>query len=86
MKSTDVPGITLYQVCCYSAGCLCEIKIVIKLCMVDIYSIIFIIYSAALLMFPYYNEPQVLQSLPDFSMMDYKLDYCNHQIYTSGKY
>lgn len=37
-----------------------------------------------LLTFPYFMETQVVDNLPDFTMLDYKIDYSNHQSYTSG--
>ncbi|XP_021923855.1 zinc finger CCHC domain-containing protein 4 isoform X2 [Zootermopsis nevadensis] len=34
--------------------------------------------------FPYFMEPQVLASCPDFTMLDYKVDYDNHSLFASG--
>ena len=36
-------------------------------------------------MFPYFLEHQVKQNLPGFKMLDYQLDYANHENYTSGE-
>jgi hypothetical protein len=30
-------------------------------------------------------EPQILASCPDFTMLDYKVDYNNHPLFSSGK-
>lgn len=32
--------------------------------------------------FPYFMEPHILNSLPDFVMLDYKVDYDNHPLFT----
>jgi len=34
--------------------------------------------------FPYFMEPQILASCPDFTMLDYKVDYDNHPLFASG--
>jgi hypothetical protein len=34
--------------------------------------------------FPYFMEPQILNSLPDFVMLDYKVDYENHPLFQDG--
>ncbi|XP_064213339.1 rRNA N6-adenosine-methyltransferase ZCCHC4 [Tribolium castaneum] len=34
--------------------------------------------------FPYFMEPQILNSLPDYSMLDYKVDYDNHPLFQDG--
>ncbi|RZB94444.1 zinc finger CCHC domain-containing protein 4 [Asbolus verrucosus] len=34
--------------------------------------------------FPYFMEPQILNSLPDFAMLDYKVDYDNHPLFQDG--
>ncbi|KAJ4450762.1 hypothetical protein ANN_02192, partial [Periplaneta americana] len=34
--------------------------------------------------FPYFMEPQILASCPDFTMLDYKVDYENHSLFASG--
>lgn len=34
--------------------------------------------------FPYFMEPQILNSLPDYSMLDYKVDYDNHPLFQEG--
>jgi hypothetical protein len=46
----------------------------------------FICYIAVLWIFPYFMEPQVLASCPDFTMLDYKVDYDNHSLFASGNY
>jgi hypothetical protein len=43
-------------------------------------------YFAVLWIFPYFMEPQVLASCPDFTMLDYKVDYDNHPLFASGNY
>jgi hypothetical protein len=43
-------------------------------------------YFAVLWIFPYFMEPQVLASCPDFSMLDYKVNYDNHPLFASGNY
>lgn len=35
--------------------------------------------------FPYFMEPQIVNSLPNFSMLDYRVDYDNHALFQSGK-
>lgn len=35
--------------------------------------------------FPYYMETYVTNSMPEMSMVDYKVDYTNHDTYHSGK-
>lgn len=35
-------------------------------------------------MFPYFMESQILNSLPDFNMLDYKVDYVNHSLFQDG--
>ncbi|KAK3098979.1 hypothetical protein FSP39_024933 [Pinctada imbricata] len=35
--------------------------------------------------FPYFMEPKMKEYLPDFSMLDYKVDYNNHLLYKEGK-
>lgn len=38
------------------------------------------------LFFPYFNEPQILNTMPDFRMADYKVDYDNHELFrTAGR-
>ncbi|KAF5299422.1 hypothetical protein FQA39_LY11568 [Lamprigera yunnana] len=37
-----------------------------------------------LLIFPYFMEPQILNSLPEFFMLDYKVDYQNHVLFQDG--
>lgn len=32
--------------------------------------------------FPYFMEPQLKNSLPEYSMLDYKVDYENHSLFT----
>ncbi|XP_018011447.1 rRNA N6-adenosine-methyltransferase ZCCHC4 [Hyalella azteca] len=39
---------------------------------------------SVLLMFPYFLEYQITENLPTFTMLDYQLDYINHDHYTSG--
>ncbi|XP_028141323.1 rRNA N6-adenosine-methyltransferase ZCCHC4 [Diabrotica virgifera virgifera] len=34
--------------------------------------------------YPYYMEPQILNSLPDFSMLDFKVEYDNHQSFQNN--
>ncbi|XP_071947100.1 rRNA N(6)-adenosine-methyltransferase ZCCHC4-like [Antedon mediterranea] len=34
--------------------------------------------------FPYFFEPRILQSWPTFTMLDYKVDYENHDFFKSG--
>ncbi|XP_076060441.1 rRNA N(6)-adenosine-methyltransferase ZCCHC4 isoform X2 [Oratosquilla oratoria] len=34
--------------------------------------------------FPYFMEPQVMESLPHYTMLDYQVDYDNHPLYSSG--
>jgi len=34
--------------------------------------------------FPYFMEPQILNSLPNFTMLDYKVDYDNHPLFKDG--
>lgn len=34
--------------------------------------------------FPYFMEPQIKNSLPNFSMLDYKVEYDNHPLFQSG--
>ncbi|XP_044252568.1 rRNA N6-adenosine-methyltransferase ZCCHC4 isoform X2 [Tribolium madens] len=34
--------------------------------------------------FPYFMEPQILNSLSDYSMLDYKVDYDNHPLFQDG--
>ncbi|KAJ3663199.1 hypothetical protein Zmor_007503 [Zophobas morio] len=34
--------------------------------------------------FPYFMEPQILNSLPNFVMLDYKVDYDNHPLFQDG--
>lgn len=34
--------------------------------------------------FPYFMEPQILNSLPNFHMLDYKVDYENHPLFQDG--
>lgn len=34
--------------------------------------------------YPYYMEPQILNSMSEFSMLDYKVEYDNHQSFQSG--
>jgi hypothetical protein len=34
--------------------------------------------------FPFFMEPQILASCPDFTMLDYKVDYDNHPSFASG--
>lgn len=34
--------------------------------------------------FPYFMEPQILNSLPNFSMLDYKVLYDNHSSFQNG--
>lgn len=36
---------------------------------------------AIFLIFPYFMEPQILNSLPNFFMLDYKVDYDNHPLF-----
>jgi hypothetical protein len=31
-------------------------------------------------------EPQVIDSCPDFTLLDYKVDYDNHPLFASGNY
>lgn len=35
--------------------------------------------------FPYFMETHILNSLPDFVMLDYKVDYENHPLFTKDK-
>ncbi|MEE6462340.1 hypothetical protein FKM82_001564 [Ascaphus truei] len=35
--------------------------------------------------FPYFFESRILQFFPDFSMLDYQVDYDNHALYKHGK-
>ncbi|XP_075050850.1 rRNA N(6)-adenosine-methyltransferase ZCCHC4 [Mixophyes fleayi] len=35
--------------------------------------------------FPYFLESRILQCFPDFSMLDYQVDYDNHTLYKHGK-
>ncbi|XP_063778037.1 rRNA N6-adenosine-methyltransferase ZCCHC4 isoform X2 [Pseudophryne corroboree] len=35
--------------------------------------------------FPYFFEPRIVQCFPDFSMLDYQVDYFNHTMYKHGK-
>lgn len=37
------------------------------------------------LIFPYFMEPQILNSLPNFKMLDYKVEYDNHPLFHSEK-
>ncbi|XP_013389825.1 zinc finger CCHC domain-containing protein 4 [Lingula anatina] len=37
-----------------------------------------------LLFFPYFLEPRILESLPSFTMLDYKVDYENHDKFHEG--
>ncbi|XP_042211965.1 rRNA N6-adenosine-methyltransferase ZCCHC4-like isoform X2 [Homarus americanus] len=37
-----------------------------------------------LFIFPYFMEPQVISNLPNFTMLDYQVDYDNHPLYSSG--
>ncbi|KAK7073862.1 rRNA N6-adenosine-methyltransferase zcchc4 [Halocaridina rubra] len=39
---------------------------------------------SVLFIFPYFMEPQVLENLPKFTMLDYQVDYDNHPLYSSG--
>lgn len=39
---------------------------------------------SVLFIFPYFMEPQVLENLPNFTMLDYQVDYDNHPLYSSG--
>lgn len=34
--------------------------------------------------FPYFMEPQIRNSLPQFEMMDYKVEYDNHPLFRKG--
>lgn len=34
--------------------------------------------------FPYFMEPQIKNSLPNFTMLDYKVDYDNHPLFQQG--
>lgn len=34
--------------------------------------------------FPYFMEPQIHNSLPEYSMLDYKVDYDNHPLFQDG--
>lgn len=34
--------------------------------------------------FPYFMEPQIKNSLPEFTMMDYKVDYDNHSLFKNA--
>lgn len=34
--------------------------------------------------FPYFMEPQIKNSLPEFTMMDYKVDYDNHPLFKNA--
>lgn len=36
-------------------------------------------------MFPYFMETHILNSLPDFVMLDYKVDYDNHPLFTKDE-
>lgn len=36
------------------------------------------------LIFPYFMERQILNRLPDYSMLDYKVDYDNHPLFQDG--
>lgn len=36
------------------------------------------------LFFPYFMEPQILNSLPHYNMADYKVDYDNHSLFKDG--
>lgn len=36
------------------------------------------------LFFPYFMEPQILNSLSDYNMADYKVDYDNHSLFKDG--
>uniref|UniRef100_F7BWN8 rRNA N(6)-adenosine-methyltransferase ZCCHC4 n=1 Tax=Xenopus tropicalis TaxID=8364 RepID=F7BWN8_XENTR len=36
-------------------------------------------------MFPYFFESRILQCFPDFTMLDYQVDYDNHALYKHGK-
>lgn len=35
--------------------------------------------------FPYFMEPHMVNSLPDFVMLDYKVDYDNHPLFTKDE-
>lgn len=35
--------------------------------------------------FPYFMEPHIVNSLPDFTMLDYKVDYDNHPLFTQDE-
>lgn len=35
--------------------------------------------------FPYFMEPHIVNSLPDFVMLDYKVDYDNHPLFTQDE-
>uniref|UniRef100_A0A2P2I5B1 Zinc finger CCHC domain-containing protein 4-like n=1 Tax=Hirondellea gigas TaxID=1518452 RepID=A0A2P2I5B1_9CRUS len=39
---------------------------------------------SVLLIFPYFMETQVLGNMSELTMLDYQLEYTNHQYYTSG--
>lgn len=34
--------------------------------------------------FPYFMEPQLLNHLPNYRMLDYKVDYDNHPLFQDG--
>lgn len=34
--------------------------------------------------FPYFMEPQILNSLPELAMLDYKVGYDNHPLFQDG--
>lgn len=36
------------------------------------------------LFFPYFMESQILNSVPDYNMCDYKVDYDNHSLFQDG--
>ena len=38
------------------------------------------------LVLPYFNEPDVLRTMPDLHMSDFRLEYDNHEKYTSGEW
>lgn len=34
--------------------------------------------------FPYFMEPHIINLLPDFCMLDYKVEYDNHKLFQNG--